>query len=280
MPGAVVPAMMLSLGLSVLVPQSPARSAGLETKRWTIAGAERTALVAPPTKGKPGAAHPLIFVFHGHGGSSRNAARSFHLHTLWPEAIVVYPQGLPTPGPLVDPEGRRPGWQNRVGAQGDRDLALFDAMLASLKKEQTVDTRRIYATGHSNGGGFTYLLAMARPDVLAAVAPSSAVSAPGRLAGLDEPKPLPVFHVAGRNDPLVKFAWQERMLAAVRRHNGCEADGKPWEGVKEATIYASARGTPVVAYIHDGDHKFPTAAPALIVKFFQQHARKTEPAGR
>jgi len=27
--------------------------------------------------------------FHGHGGSMRNAVRSFGYHALWPEAIVV-----------------------------------------------------------------------------------------------------------------------------------------------------------------------------------------------
>ena len=46
-------------------------------------------------------------------------------------------------------------------------------MLARLKTDYKVDDKRIYSTGHSNGGGFTYLLWAARGDVFAAFAPSA-----------------------------------------------------------------------------------------------------------
>ena len=92
--------------------------------------------------------------------------RDFAYHKHWPEAIAVYMQGLNTPGVLTDPEGKRPGWQKRVGDQNDRDLKFFDAVLATLKKDYRVDEKRVYATGHSNGGAFTYLLWAARGDVL------------------------------------------------------------------------------------------------------------------
>jgi polyhydroxybutyrate depolymerase len=49
-----------------------------------------------------------------------------------------------------------------------------------------LDVKRIYCTGHSNGGGFTYLLWLARGDVFAAVAPSSAAA---RYANQLPPKP-------------------------------------------------------------------------------------------
>src|SRR6478672_3764464 len=51
---------------------------------------------------------PLVFDFHGHGGKDRHAARSHRLHEAWPEAVVVYMQGLNTPGKLTDPEGKKP----------------------------------------------------------------------------------------------------------------------------------------------------------------------------
>ena len=38
-------------------------------------------------------------------------------------------------------------------------------MLKSLKQDYKVDEKRIFSTGHSNGGGFTYLLWSERPDV-------------------------------------------------------------------------------------------------------------------
>jgi poly(3-hydroxybutyrate) depolymerase len=108
----------------------------------------------------------LIFAWHGHGGSMRNASR-WDYEKYWPEAIVVYPQGLPTKG-MTDPQGTKAGWQQKVGDYEDRDLKFFDAMLAELKKDYPVDDKRIFSTGHSNGGKMTYLLWEARGKEFAA----------------------------------------------------------------------------------------------------------------
>ncbi|MCC6155659.1 MAG: prolyl oligopeptidase family serine peptidase, partial [Candidatus Hydrogenedentes bacterium] len=199
-----------------------------------------------------------------------NAARTFGYHTLWPEAIVVYMQGLPTPG-MTDPEGKKPGWQKAPGDQGDRDMKFFDTVLGDIKKSYRVDANRVYATGHSNGGAFTYLLWGTRGDAFAAVAPSAAPAA-RNMSGL---KPLPALHVAGLKDELVRYSWQESTMDAVRQINQCEQVGKPWEnaGPLVGTIYSSAVGAPFVTLIHPGSHKFPEQAPALIVKFFRDKVR-------
>ncbi len=230
---------------------------------FTVDGVARNVLVYVPASAKS-TATPLVFVFHGHGGSARQAERSFSIDRVWPEAISVYMQGLATPGQLTDPQGDQAGWQAAAGRQGDRDLKFFDAVLARLKQDYQVDSKCIYATGHSNGGGFTYLLWLTRGDVFAAVAPSSAVAAYARQL-----KPKPVMHLAGESDLLVKFSWQELMMETLRQVNGCEEKGKPWD--KECTLYPSPNGTPVVTFIHPGGHEFDPAAPALIVKFFKEH---------
>lgn len=251
--------------------------AGKLTQRdWTIQGVHRLALLHIPANAIPTAPDdpkprtdapaPVIFAFHGHGGSARQAALSFRLHSEWPDALVVYMQGLPTPSALTDPEGKRNGWQNRQGQQGDRDLQFFDAVLASLKTEYRIDESRIYATGHSNGGGFTYLLWRARPDPFAAFAPSAAGGA--RLGHL---APKPAMHIAGRNDELIKFDMQEKNIDAVKKANACNEQGQPW--AEHCTLFPSKSAAPFVAYIHDGTHKFPREAPALIVKFFKGHAK-------
>jgi polyhydroxybutyrate depolymerase len=244
--------------------QAPAASE-LVRREWQVDGVAREALLSIPANARTSPT-PVLFAFHGHGGGMRQAAFSMGFHRLWPEAIVVYMQGLPTPGRLTDPEGRRAGWQSAPGDQHDRDLRFFDAVLASLKKDYKVDTRRIYCTGHSNGGGFTYLLWATRGDVLAAVAPSSAV-APTIMKDL---KPKPVLHVAGEKDPLVKFSWQELTINQLRRINGC-GDGMP-QGQYQ-TLYPSKGGTPVVTYIHPGGHTFPREAVQAIVKFLQGQSK-------
>lgn len=238
-------------------------SQGLQRLEFTVDGVAREALVYIPPAAKL-TNSPVVFVFHGHGGNMRQAARSFAIERQWPEAICIYMQGLPTPGAITDPEGDKPGWQARAGGQGDRDLKFFDAVLARIKQDYKVDEKRIYCTGHSNGGAFTYLLWAERGDVFAAVAPSAAV-----FPNVRKLKPKPAMHLAGEKDPLVKYQWQKAMMEAVRRVNGCDAESKPW--AERCAIYSSKTGTPFVAFIHFGGHELTREAPALIVKFFKEY---------
>ncbi|WP_395752064.1 alpha/beta hydrolase family esterase [Prosthecobacter sp.] len=240
---------------------------GVSKLDLTVDGTARTGFIYAPATAKEKST-PVIFVWHGHGGTAMQAGRSFAMFKHMPEAISVYLQGLNTPGQLTDPEGKKPGWQHGAGAEGDRDLKLFDTALAHLKEHYKVDGKRIFSTGHSNGGGFTYLLWQTRPDILCAVAPSAAASI--RLK--DTPfKPKPCMHLAGTADPLVKFEWQQLAIAKVKEINQCEAEGKPWD--KECTLYPSKVGAPFVAFIKEGGtHKFPEEAPALIAKFFKEQA--------
>lgn len=261
--------------LSILIlfarePQEGLIAAEPQRKEWKVDGVVREALVAVPDKARSEPS-PLVFGFHGHGGTMRNAARSFRLHVEWPEAIVVYMQGLNTPGQLTDPEGKKPGWQKARGDQNDRDLKFFDAVLQTLKTELKVDENRIYSMGHSNGGGFTYLLWSERGENFAAMAPSG--SAALRLQGSLKPKP--VLHVAGENDPLVKYAWQNRMIESLKTSQQC-GEGKPWR--EKATLYESKINAPVITLITQQAHKFPAEAPGLIVAFFRDHPKRSAPA--
>ena len=232
-----------------------------DRREWTVDGVAREALVYAPPQALSNAV-PVVFVFHGHGGNMRHMARSFSVHTLWPEALVVYMQGLLTPGRLTDPEGKKSGWQNVSGAYGDRDLKFFDAVLESLRTQYKVDEKHVYATGHSNGGGFTYLLWAARPFAFDAFAPCAAVSLQINLL-----TPKPVLHVAGEKDNLVKFVWQQKTLEALRKLNQCGA-GQSWG--TNATLYASSTGAPVIALIHPGGHELPPEALPSVVRFFKE----------
>ena len=222
-----------------------ANASTLTTREWNIEGVTRRALVhLPATTNVP----PVILAFHGHGGTMNFAARRFRLHELWPEAVVVYPQGLPTRTPR-DLDGTRAGWLMLPGPN-NKDLKFFDTMLETARRDWRVNTNRVYVTGHSNGGGFTYLLWGRRGDLLAAVAPVAASGA--RL--LRQAKPCPVLHIAGRNDLVVDFRTQERAVEAARRINSTNA--------------------PVEFVVHNGGHKYPDDAPEKIVAFFKQHAHK------
>ena len=237
-----------------------------QVMEWKVGDTIRKALIYIPEGAKTNNT-PIIFTFHGHGGNMENMYKTRRFDLLWPEAIFICPQGLNTIGQLTDPEGKLPGWQNGMGVNADRDLKFFDTMLAFLIRNYRIDQNRIYATGHSNGGGFTYLLWAARGPIFAAVAPSAAVAA----RSMNLLKPKPVLHLYGEKDELVKTQWQKNTCSFLLKLNGCTGDGVAF--ADHATLYPSKTGNPVVIYSYPGGHAYPQAANQVIISFFKQHSK-------
>jgi polyhydroxybutyrate depolymerase len=238
-----------------------------EIRYWQVDGVDREAMVYVPESAAT-TPTPVIFAFHGHGGTMANIFNTLGFDKLWPEAIIICPQGLNTPGQLTDQGGNLPGWQKTPGDMSDRDLHFFDAMLKTLRQDYKIDDKRIYATGHSNGGGFTYLLWATRGDVFAAVAPSSAVAP--KVVNMLQPKPA--MHIMGETDPLVKPEWQRAMCDRVLKINSCNTEGKDYGTY--AKLYPSSTGNPTVLYVHPGGHVYPKEADEAVVKFFKSVVKK------
>ena len=209
---------------------------------------------------------PVVFAFHGHGGNSRYSVRKYKVDKLWPEAISIYPQGLPTKGALTDPEGKKNGWQKDVGDQDDRDLKFFDAMLKWAHQNASVDDKAIFSLGHSNGGSFTYLVWKARPEIMRAIAPCAAGGISSRGT-----KPIPVFLTSGTKDPLVNFNLQTRSLNYVMKLNECEPEGKKLDD--HMTRWESKVNAPVVRYVFDGGHELPEDALQKSIEFLKGYAK-------
>jgi len=209
---------------------------------WKIEGEQRRAILYPPSVDSPGGRSPLVFSFHGHGDTIQNFENT-DMHGAWPEAIVVYFQGLPASDGL-------PGWQAEKGVNHDRDLKLVDAAVASVSREFSVDKTRIYATGFSNGANFTYLLWAERPDVFAAFAPVAARLQPS----IRPTQPRPIFHIAGQRDTRIPIAEQNAAIEIAKLVNGTAA--------------------PVMTWIHPGGHVYPGPASDRIAKFFRDHPGK------
>lgn len=257
-------------GLFVFAPLIPAQNAvpaGPERLELNVDGVTREALVHAPGSAKT-TPTAVVFAFHGHSGRAAKVAKEYAFEREWPEAIVVYLQGLNTPGRFIDKEGKETGWQMQPGDQGDRDLKFFDAMLVKLKKEYQVDSQRVFALGHSGGGYFTYLLWATRGDVLAGVAPMSCHAA----ENLPMLKSKAALLLAGEKDERVKYEWVRGTMDAVRRLNSCSSEGTGFG--KNCTLYASATGTPVVELVHPGGHEVPKGAMASIARFFKEQVRR------
>ena len=248
----------------------------LTLMKWTVDGVSREAGVHIP---KPVSvnAFPVVFVFHGRGGSIESTIKYFAFHDRWPEAVVVYMQGLPpsnTPGRKNDTV-----WQVNYGEEGDRDLKFFDAVLATLRENNSIDNNRIYVTGHSQGGSFIYLLWQTRGDTFAAVAPVATGLL--RASTLSKPPdlmiPKPMMHIAGRRDQIIKFQGQEATVNMVKKINGCDLKPVKW-GNNMCAQYPSSNGMPVVTYFHPGGHEMPKDSVPLIINFFKENSKP--PASR
>lgn len=229
-----------------------------EMMTWKVDGEARRAILYPPSRDSAGGRAPVVLSFHGHGDNSQHFQYT-GMHEAWPEAIVLYFQGLPS---------RRdglPGWQVEKGEYDDRDLKLVDAALASLPKQFRVDATRIYATGFSNGANFTYLLWAERPEVFAAYAPVAA-----RLRPSVQPsQPKPLFHIAGRRDARIPFADQETAIETARRVDGVTGEGASCGN--GCMIYGPPRGAAVMTWIHAGGHEYPASTSDRIARFFRDH---------
>ena len=233
------------------------REAAAEVMRWQVDGETREAIVYVPASPEAEGA-PLVLSFHGYGDNMQNFQYT-NVHVAWPDAIVVYFQGLERRGRGL------PGWQVERGS-GDRDLKLVDVALGSLRETYNVDDDRIYATGFSNGGMFTYLLWAERPGVFAAYAPVAA-----RLRPSVRPRqPGPVFHVAGERDRVVRFADQEAAIAVAIEVNSVDATTRCGAG---CTVHGADTAAPVMTWIHAGAHVYPRGTSQRIVSFFREHSR-------
>jgi polyhydroxybutyrate depolymerase len=234
--------------------------ASAEVTSWEVDGEAREAIVYAPSESQEGGRAPLVLVFHGRGDNMQNFQNT-KIHEMWPEAIVVYFQGLQTRGGLA-------GWQVERSDGVNRDLRLVDVALASIRSTYNIDDDRIYATGFSNGGMFTYLLWAERPGVFSAYAP---------VAGLLRPsvrptEPRPLFHVAGVRDRQVSFSNQEAAIEVAVEVNG--VGGTTSSCGAGCAIYGPAdTATPVMTWIHSGGHVYPRGTSERIVSFFHDHSR-------
>jgi len=245
----------------------------LQKMTWKVDGNVREALVHVP--GGSGAA-PVIIAFHGHGGTDLGfAEKGFELE--WPQAMVVYPQGLPTKS-HDDKEGKKSGWQHEAGEVNghtkdkDQDIKFFDAMLSTFQSKYHVNSKQVFVHGWSNGGSFIYdVLWPARGNKLSAIS-----SAAATLHATKGKTPLPAMQIAGKSDPLVKFIYAQESVGEIRKLNKCNSNAIPWatqENGISGTRYWSPLHDPVIFLEYNGGHDYPADVAPFVVKFFKMVSR-------
>ena len=156
-------------------------SVGCQNSTWTVGdtngtlsfGAQsRTYLLHVPSGYTGTTAAALVLDFHGLGGTSSGQKSSSGWLALSNQNgfILVHPQGVGNSWNVMNGTG---GCCPPAFDQNIDDVGFVRALVDKLKGEGCVDTKRIYATGMSNGGGMTLRLACDAADIIAAVAPNA-----------------------------------------------------------------------------------------------------------
>lgn len=235
-------------------------------KKYLVEGVERKALFFwPIVKSKN---IPVVFIFHGHGGNARWASRNIRFHECFPEALVIYPEGIPgVKNSRVDQEGRYNGWQMNPGDLNDRDVKFFDSLYAKLEKDPSIDLKRIYAVGHSNGSRFVNVLWKSRGKHWAALI---TVAGPGGL-WMKEAQQKPVWISFGKNDKIVPFYLQKKaseLYLKLFKINPLYAKKE-----KEITYYQEVTKPEMVIEIRNAGHEFPESSIPQMVEFLKRNTQ-------
>jgi polyhydroxybutyrate depolymerase len=182
-------------------PADESAEGGTVERSLTVGDAERSYRVHVPA-GQEGRSLPVVIALHGGGGSGSAMEAYSGLSERADEDgfVVVYPDGS---GRLRD---RLLTWNahNCCGYAAEHDVddvAFVDALITEVGREFGTDPRRVYVTGHSNGGMLAYRLGCELSERIAAIAPvagalNTDTCRPAR------PVPVVIFHgTADRNVP-------------------------------------------------------------------------------
>lgn len=145
---------------------------------------------------------PLLVALHGMGGDENSMFDSYNNGALKRESERV---GFV----VAAPKGRDTASMYRGSAEQD----VID-VIREVRRDYKIDPNRIYLMGHSMGGYGTWSVAIAHPDLFAAIGP---ISGGGDPAGLVKIRAVPEYVVHGDDDRTVNVNESRRMVEAAKK---------------------------------------------------------------
>lgn len=166
----------------------------------TVNGEERSYLLYVPTNVKSNA--PLVVSLHG-AGNSMTTKHPMGTDVADSEGfIVVYPQGKLIYFPVFG--GSVNGWD--ASGEVNEDVEFIKAIIDDVAKNYSIDRKRIYCCGFSNGGMMTYAMTNAAADVFAAFSSISGFPLNEFHFRHTGARPVPFLHIHGKSDDFVKYS--------------------------------------------------------------------------
>ena len=209
---------------------------------------------------------PLVLNFHGNGLTADLHMNSADMREIAESEnfIAVYPQGVPLDGSTH--------WNSMMGAEGNKsntdDVGFVRSLLNLLGENYAIDTSRVYASGYSNGGDFSFLLACSLSESITAIAPVSSLMADPTLLPCNPTHPTTVMIFNGTADYIRPFEGIAGYLQGAEdtaafwvQHNNITADAEfsniDNNGLTvERSLYNGGDGGAVVQLfkVVDGEH--------------------------
>lgn len=179
---------------------------GTYTFKITIDNMDRYYMVHVPKNYKPQSPSSLLFAIHGGGGNMKIQAKNEYYKQISKSeetgSITVFPNGY-----SKFQSGSFATWNagHCCGDARDKnvdEIAFFKAMVKNLSSQLNIDSKRIYATGMSNGGMMAYRLACEMTDTFAAIA---SVTGTDNTKNCTPSKPISILHIHAKDDEHVNF---------------------------------------------------------------------------
>jgi polyhydroxybutyrate depolymerase len=233
-------------GVAATVACSPARphALGTSTVNLQSGGVNRSYLLHIP----PGydGTKPLALVFDVHGYSS--FASEQLTRSKWDQ--MADQEGFV----LIDPEGVNRSWNagSCCGGNSQDDVKYFRDVVAKATAELCIDEKRVYVSGHSNGGAMAYRLACEAADIFAAAAP---VCGWMTVNTCNPARPIPMLEIRGLNDGTVNISGADADVSEWLSNDKCAEDPVTTSGVCK-TYTSCEGGAQVVDCRPRGDHNF------------------------
>ena len=136
---------------------------------------------------------PLVMVFHGAGGNPKSVEEMTEMSLKADKEgfIVAYPGGtgyLPNNKTFLS-------WHvsNDYKNEKDKNILYINTLINTLQAGLNIDSKRIYATGFSNGGAMAYKTGYMLSDKIAAIGVVSGFFDPKQISYIT-PMPIMIFH--------------------------------------------------------------------------------------
>ncbi|MBN2573699.1 MAG: hypothetical protein JXP73_03975 [Deltaproteobacteria bacterium] len=161
-------------------------------------GRARTYTLHVPSGLPAGEPLAVVFDFHGAGGNGSQQQGMSGWAALGDREgfLTVFPDGVDGYWNVDDK------CCGTAGKSQIDDIGFLRAIIDKLRADICIDAKRIYASGFSNGGGFTHRIGCDAADVVAAIAP---VATDLRTQPCNAARPISMVEIRGMADSLEPY---------------------------------------------------------------------------